>query len=509
MATTLPPSIELVLKASDSGADLYAAHIALQSATEPVAGLWEASQAALSVVQAGEAVYSLAREVPYLGAGLDLVGLGFSLETARRQMAEGTGVSAATIASIVSNVAQLASAGALVTAAAAAAAGISAPVVITVAGATAALGIAASIYSTATGVREGAERTDMALRWSTRILDEMGAYGDYSWSVRDGETFELSYKQNPVMGPVLQMVHAIDPSLSLQQAVDLVGRSDLGSWLQGGKLAEASSLLLAVERVFTGQDVGPPQNLAEYNALLVTLWPSIRERAGQFLISPSHSAEIAREDFAALLSMTNGATFSLRLRDASPVSPASLALYANHRAAYEQWLSDRNLTAEQRDAGRLNFSDAYLSDRAEMLNAWARLNQQDTREEVIGQRATVYRDIARNVEIVVGNRDVTGTVPSRNLAFGGEGGDTLAGEGAQDRLYGAPATTLSAATATPTTSKAIAATTAWTAAAATTPCSAARTTTPTSSPRAAAETSSSMPMAAEASNGTAATCPKA
>lgn len=154
---------------------------------------------------------------------------------------------------------------------------------------------------------------------------------------------------------------------------------------------------------------------------------------GAVSLQSTHDAQAARADFAALLSLTTGATFSLRLTDPSPTSAASLALYGVHRTAYEQWLSDRSLTTEQRQAGLANFSDAYLSDRAAMLNALAQANtlDRDFVNVTSGGASTFYEDRASGAPVLA--RAGTGT---RTVAFGGNGTDSLEGGALDDRLYG-------------------------------------------------------------------------
>ena len=154
---------------------------------------------------------------------------------------------------------------------------------------------------------------------------------------------------------------------------------------------------------------------------------------GQMSLSASHDASAARNDFAALLSLSTGATFSLRLNEPSPSSSASLALYAQHRTSYEQWFADLNLTPEQRDAAQANFSDAYLTDRAQMLNTLALANTLDQNFVDVGAggESVFYEDLASGTTVLA--RASAGT---RIVSFGGSSADQLEGAGTGDRLYG-------------------------------------------------------------------------
>jgi Ca2+-binding RTX toxin-like protein len=165
----------------------------------------------------------------------------------------------------------------------------------------------------------------------------------------------------------------------------------------------------------------------------LTSSPAFQSLAGQVRIEATHDADIARDDFAALLSLSTGATFSLRLNDPSPSSAASLALYGVHRTTYEQWLADRGLTQEQRDAAQANFSDIYVADRAQMLNTLAQANTLDQNFVDVGAsgESTFYEDRASGATVL--DRAGAGT---RIVSFGGGSADQIEGAGSSDRLYG-------------------------------------------------------------------------
>jgi Ca2+-binding RTX toxin-like protein len=185
-----------------------------------------------------------------------------------------------------------------------------------------------------------------------------------------------------------------------------------------------------------GTNAGPqPDARLKYHANLAEVQNSdfFQSLVGQMHIEARHDATAAHDDFAALLSLTTGATFSLHLNDPSPASSASLALYANHRMAYEQWLADRNLTPEQRDAGQANFSDAYLADRVDMLNTLAQANTNDDNfvNLIGGGYSVFYADLVSTTAVV--GQAGTGT---RFVTFGGTAADVIDGAGRDDHLYG-------------------------------------------------------------------------
>lgn len=108
-------------------------------------------------------------------------------------------------------------------------------------------------------------------------------------------------------------------------------------------------------------------------------------------ITPQHSSSIsvARNDFAALLSLVEGASFSLQSKDAAAQKLVMDKLQGSHDKDYADWLADANAIAklqanplasaqDKTNLGMdLNFTDTYLSDRSAFLNwrAQARYGQ--------------------------------------------------------------------------------------------------------------------------------------
>ena len=195
----------------------------------------------------------------------------------------------------------------------------------------------------------------------------------------------------------------------------------------------------------TGDDNGPnagpqpPARLA-YQANLTALQNSeaFRALAGLVRIAPGNDWTVAQADIGALLSLTTGATFSLRLNDPSPASAASLALYGVHPTTYEQWFADRALTPEQRDAGQANFSDSYLRDRATWANAVAAKNTRDEPYTAASygdglDPVSSYQDVASGI---AASSAALGTPNVVQIVFGGAGDDTRSGSARGDRLYG-------------------------------------------------------------------------
>ena len=257
------------------------------------------------------------------------------------------------------------------------------------------------------------------------------------WFHQTGERVPLFNEESPTQIPnhfmykmtdALALIHAmskLDPTLTIERAVVLFEASS--------NVVPASNerLLDGLLRVFLGPDTGPlpyadasssaPERVTFHNTLR-QLQEVIEFQAlvGQVRFEAKHDPAAARDDFAALLSLTSGATFSMRLTDPAPSSPASLALYAKYPVAHEQWLLDRNLTPEQRDAGQASYSDAYLRDRTSMLNWLAVGNSRDiggftTGGQLTGvavNQPTIYQDIERGATFTVSARGISAQSPT-------------------------------------------------------------------------------------------------
>ncbi|WP_140637343.1 carbohydrate-binding domain-containing protein [Methylibium rhizosphaerae] len=444
MPFTKPEKIELVIKEFGIGADLYAGYVNQQNATSPTGSVQDQIDASINFLKVVEAVASLVREIPVLGTVLNGGSLTSNLIKANEQRGRGGSIEPSVVFGLVSDLAAFASTAAFATAVAGTAA-VSAPVLITLAGGLAAVGMAASIYGTVVGVRERTVENDLIVRWSTRILDEMSAYGNYAWSLKDDENFRNEYQGNPVLGPALQLIHAIDTSLSLDRAVSILQQSDTGSSFQGGRLREASTLLRSVGRILLNQDVGSASSLETYATQLSQVWPAIRERAGQLRLEATHYPDIARNDFAAFLSLSSGAPFALRFRDNAEGTAAPQALQALHEQTYQQWLADKNAVAAGADPSTLNFSDGYLNDRAAMLNTNIAANTRDVAYDIGGRQITgvsvsapiQYEDRASGMTYTVSARGASPQSPGiQRVVFGTAGNDaSLEGRAGDDRIY--------------------------------------------------------------------------
>ena len=93
-----------------------------------------------------------------------------------------------------------------------------------------------------------------------------------------------------------------------------------------------------------------------------TYFQMLQDRV-QVIAAPANGLA-AKDDFGALLSLAYLTPFALKPND----SVATTILQSAQTAIGAKWVEDKTLSTEDRDNGKANFSDAWLTDRASMLS---------------------------------------------------------------------------------------------------------------------------------------------
>lgn len=219
----------------------------------------------------------------------------------------------------------------------------------------------------------------------------------------------------------------------LENMVDALGKI-LGLYKQGGWLEMAPS---NDGNTWWDKD----QRDALYKDLkIINDFTANNNLAGKVTIELS-TAELgtqAKSDFSALVSLL---TLSpIVLKGSSALLEGALG--AAWGDTFTQWQSDVELTSAQRAAGQAHFSDAYLTDRAAMLSWKVLFNNKNLvttltnpHEDVLMKQWQYFKDTASGEEIVLG-KPPAGQDDRRQILFGSDEGETLAGLGKDDRLYG-------------------------------------------------------------------------
>jgi Ca2+-binding RTX toxin-like protein len=148
-------------------------------------------------------------------------------------------------------------------------------------------------------------------------------------------------------------------------------------------------------------------------------------------------ASAARSDFGYFLAINNLLPFA--------IGEAPPEVWSAHRDLFERWYSDQRKRAA--GASDLDFSDSYLTDRAEMLGWKNRYYEKDGNVALRGNRIESYEFTDRTIKDDRTGQDLTITVVGRDprlinnpakVIFGGDGDETLNGSNvaAGDRIYG-------------------------------------------------------------------------
>ncbi|MFI3158147.1 MAG: calcium-binding protein, partial [Methylococcaceae bacterium] len=157
------------------------------------------------------------------------------------------------------------------------------------------------------------------------------------------------------------------------------------------------------------------------------------------LTAPPTSADAARADFGAFLSLVYLTPFALKANDITAAVLLETLNLTNTELALK-WEQDKTLTPEQLAGGEGNYSDMWLADRAHMLAQMIQRNTDDSVMVVDGGINETYQDLATGQ--VFSTEDVAYIGPdlppdSKHFIFGDDNAnpDILGGSKA-DHLYG-------------------------------------------------------------------------
>ncbi len=177
-----------------------------------------------------------------------------------------------------------------------------------------------------------------------------------------------------------------------------------------------------------------------YNRLNEVLTaPAFKSLQGKVSVNASVAglASQAREDFGALVALLSLSPFSLTGKDAAATTLLASALGSTWVDQFNAWQADKAMTLADRDAGKVTYTDTYLSDRAGMLGWIIQRNLADAEGAISpgpGVQGVHFKDVASSLDFDLGLPD--NVVEKRQTLFGGTGADVLTGKNLADRLYG-------------------------------------------------------------------------
>ena len=147
-------------------------------------------------------------------------------------------------------------------------------------------------------------------------------------------------------------------------------------------------------------------------------------------------ATTARTDFVSLLSLLTLSPVTLSSR-AGNQTDVEAALQPIWNTAHAAWNADKAVTQADRDAGKTNYTQRFLDDRAAMLGALVLRNQLDTVDGVsTGTGATPVQFVDRQQSVTVHIGLSNPLTDKRQVVFGKDAGDVFSGKSLADRLYG-------------------------------------------------------------------------
>ena len=179
---------------------------------------------------------------------------------------------------------------------------------------------------------------------------------------------------------IYNLMSTLDPTLNQNQA-------QIKTYLEEATNEDPKSLektLDALRQMILGGNITPTlitgasgtgnRDSFYTNLKLLTDSTTFQALIGQVTITaPPTTGTDARTDFSAFLSLFYLTPFSLKTNNAA----ANNLLLAANSALGDQWTDDYNLNSEDLQNGKANFSDQYLTDRAQMLSWMLKVNKDD------------------------------------------------------------------------------------------------------------------------------------
>jgi VCBS repeat-containing protein len=162
--------------------------------------------------------------------------------------------------------------------------------------------------------------------------------------------------------------------------------------------------------------------------------PTFKALEGAVRFETQHEVSLARKDFAAFISLTIGARFSMRSKSAADHAAVEQALSTLYAPVYANFQEDRALVEQGKPPK--HYSTQYLRDRSAYLNSLSSANKDNAPENegVISPSVSVPALFIDQV-----NNKKVGQAPGAatpKVIFGTPEGEAIEGGSAHDRIYG-------------------------------------------------------------------------
>ncbi len=160
---------------------------------------------------------------------------------------------------------------------------------------------------------------------------------------------------------------------------------------------------------------------------------------------PSSLKTVAQQDFAAFLSLHALSPVTLRAAVGQEAAVQSALAGGGMAALFAAWSADRTVSAEQRAAGAVTFSDQYYADRTDLLKTVLMRNERNAQGPLFAaaqlglsvQEQTVFTDTLSETQLVVGGTIMPGDPTiKKQIWFGSDLSEAFTASGRDDRLFG-------------------------------------------------------------------------
>lgn len=426
MATAAPTgasiieAVETILKGVGSVADLDAAVQGYKIGTSE----WELAEASLALAKAVNGLLELLTKLPTVGGGLQVLDLANAARKITEDTAERGYISTATretTAAALFSTAGLLFAGSATL--------LAAPLLVPAGILLTAAGVVCGIVATAQGVQDKAlEGSVVSL--TTNAIDNMRQFGEFKWIGEDQRVTDQVKAQQPLLFPMIEMLHMLAPGLRARDALVVVDSSETAA-----EYREPIATLNVIRRLVTNEPPLTTMTGSAYLQALTETFSAVQSSGNlgkySFQAWPADRIllyNMAKNSADVRAAMVIGAPFYISGPMARPLQAEATTLFdpaTGQGTLTEEWLRDRayflaGLTKARVDDLPLGADGAFHS--------------QGTTQDSFNVR---YEDESSGAKVTVfSNLSTPSTLPTRKVIFGSEEVDSLLGQDENDRMYG-------------------------------------------------------------------------
>ena len=209
---------------------------------------------------------------------------------------------------------------------------------------------------------------------------------------------------------------------------------------------------------FVIEDSGSYTGRETFHKKLAEIDKAITARglAGKVKVTASNidNGGLARDDFGALLSLENFSPVLLAAKNPADRDWLATQLEPANPVVYAAWKADKDMSYQDKEAGKQTYTDAYLRARAEMLNWKVQFNEKNVAYDATFGSMQIKLPLPDPVTVKTGPMRIDSdyvykdnetkitlnidgnTSDKRYITFGADTAETLTGAAFKDRLFG-------------------------------------------------------------------------